>query len=246
MRPSRLALVTALTSLLLAPAPASALESLDEARCICADSNVNTGDYVSCLAQMTRRLVLLGALDRVERSNAIADASSADLAAVRAGCSDDEDPGLAIDGWGVGLQVGTAFYPTPAPSGVASAAEVSLFLWNLSPQDVQQTTPVFPAGDCGYVVKILNQFGQVVRNDESVCLPSVGSFDLPTGTVERRDFILPLLAFQAETGLGDGTRLPDGAYRIEVGWAANGPNADDMPSSAGSSSSATITIRVGS
>ena len=229
---------------LLAAAPASALESLEDARCTCADSAVNQGDYVSCLTKMTRRLVLLGAIDRVERSNAIADASTDDLDAILAECGGDA--GLDVSGWGVGLQVGTAFYPAPAPSGVASAAEVSLFLWNLSPQDVDQTTSGPAVDECLFEVTILDQVGNIVRRDDSVCLPIVDEFDLPMGTVERRDFVLPLLAFDSETGLGDGARLPEGGYSIRVTWRAFGPNRDDMPSTAGTRPTASISIRVGS
>jgi hypothetical protein len=245
MRLSRLVLVAALSSLVLLSAPASALESLDEVRCLCASSNVNQGDHVSCLAKFTRRLVLLGIIDKVERANAVADASRDDLDAVRAGCASDEGNSLEVGGWGVGLQVGTAFYPAPAPSDPASAALVSLYLWNFSPADVLQTTPVAPAGDCVYVVRIVDEAGNVVRSDDSVCLPTFGRFDMPMGSVEQRDFVLPLLALNAETGLADGTRLPSGSYRVEVSWDTLGPDADDMPSSPGLAPTASITIRVG-
>ncbi len=245
MRLHRLALVAALSSFVLLASPASALESLDEVRCRCADSAANQGDYVSCIASFTRRLVLVGTIDRVERSNAIADASSEDLEALLAGCAAD-DNNLAVAGWGVGLQVGSAFYPDPAASGVDAVADLNLFLWNLAPDDVIQTTPVAPGGDCAYDVRVLDQFGNIVRRDDSICLPTTGRFDLPAGTIEQRAFPLPLLAFGAVTGLRDGARLPVGAYTIRVTWSANGPSETDMPSTAGAQPSASITIRIGS
>lgn len=233
----------ALVLLLAGAVPAAALADLDEVRCTCADAAVNQGDYVSCLARMTRRLVLLGEIDRVERSNAIADASNEDLDALAADCG--SEAGLAVDGWGVGLQVGSPFYPAPAPSGVASAAELGLWPWNFSPRDVEQTTSGPADGPCSFEVLILDSTGGVVRRDDAVCPPLIDELDLPVGTVERRDFLLPLLALDSETGLADGTRLPTGGDTIQVTWRAFGPSADDMPSTPGARSSASISIRVG-
>ena len=174
----------------------------------------------------------------------MADASNVDLEGILEGCSSNE--GIPADGWGVGLQVGTAFYPAPVPGGVVSAAEVSLLLWNFSPEDVHQTTSAPPAGVCGYGLSILDQVGNFVRRDTSLCPPVVSELDLPIGTLERRDVLVPLTAFQAETGLADDQPLPVGGYTIRVTWNSFGPNRDDMPSSGGVRPSASISIRIGS
>lgn len=246
MRPRLLASAALSALVLLTALPAAAVESLDEARCVCADGALNQGDYVSCMSKFTRRLVAQGAIDKVERSNAVADASSEDLAAIVEGCS-GSDGNLNVSGWGLGLQVGSAFYPAPSPSGVASAAEASLFLWNFSPQDVFQSTPVSPGGDCAFTVEIYDRVGNRLRVDDSVCLPTTGRLDMPIGTVEQRDFLIPLLALGADTSLVDGERLPSGTYRIRVTWDTIGPDrTEDAPLLTGSRPSAEITIRVGS
>ena len=156
---------------------------------------------------------------------------------------------FSLAGWGTSLHVGTPFYPAPAPSGPSAAAICTLRLWNASPADVFQSTPVLPTGEgCRFEVRVLDGNGEVARRQVVACAQAEGSLDLPIGVVLEEEFLVPLIAENAENGLFHGERLPTGAYVIEATWRASGPLRVEPPMGIFDNllPMARITIRVGS
>lgn len=214
-----LVLLTAATTL-------HALETPEDAMCVCADGALGTGDYVSCLAKMTRRLVAAGDLDRAGRAELVAAASATDLDALDAFCADRGGAG-DLEGYGTSLSVGTPFYPAASPSGPTSLALVQVRLWNFSPRDlVLVSNTSGPADGCLFSFRVLDDTGLVVRQaSPAICLPALLDLELDRGEIQTYDASVPLVAEGSDPAAGviDGEKLPDGIYQIEVLWHLSGP-----------------------
>lgn len=148
---------------------------------------------------------------------------------------------------GGSLHVGCAFYPTPTPSGFEKQVEGKLRPWNFmrSGDDVFQSTPVDPAGDCGFTLTVRDELGRIVRRETDLCLPVTGSLDLPNGALEERAFDFGMNALDAEIGLIKGERLPVGIYELEARWDVNGPQRAGGEVFQGGVPRAVISLRVG-
>lgn len=239
----------ALLAALAASVPVTAFESVEQALCVCVDDVLNTGDYVSCVSHMTRRLVATGLIGNAERSALIRAASAADLPGLQDQCEALTAPG-DLEGWGVSLQIDRVFHPAPSPSGPTGGVVATLRLWNMSRDDIAQTIPVFPTGEgCTFLVRLLDGQDRLVREVGVGCIEVIGELDMAVGQVREHEFLVPLLAENADpsTGLVDGQKLPAGVYRLEVTWNAHGPQEPPVqtPVLEGGFPMAVITLRVG-
>jgi len=228
--------------------PALAFDSVEEALCVCVDDVLNTGDYVSCVSHMTRRLVATDLIDNRERSALVRAASATDLPALQDECAASTAP-AGMEGWGVSLQIDRVFHPAPSPSGPTGGVFATLRLWNMSRDDIAQTTPVFPSGEgCEFLVRLLDGQDRLVREVGVGCVEVISELDMLVGDVLEHEFLVPLLAENADpaTGLLDGQKLPAGVYRLEVTWNAHGPQKPvHAPAMDGGFPTAVITLRVG-
>jgi hypothetical protein len=230
----------------LAPAPAAAFDTVEEVLCVCVEDVLNTGDYVSCLSHMTRRLREKGIIDRRERGEILSAAAATDLLALQDDCA--AASGGNLEGWGASLQIERAFYPAPSPSGPSVAAIAALRLWNRTPEDIFQTTRVLPAGEgCEFLVTVRDGQDRQVRRESIGCPDAIGELDLASGVVLEREFLVPLVALDADpaTGLVDDQKLPVGIYRVVVVWNAEGPQKTPGITLEGGYPTAVITLRVG-
>lgn len=231
---------------LLTVAPSSrALDSLEEVACICADDAINTGDYVSCVAKFSRRLVAKGVISQGERSDAVSEASSVDLPALEADCEGPSSGDVpAVSGWGVSLETDSPFAVRSPFTGRAPNLRATLRQWNLTPRDAFQVNPNGGDPACQFTVAIVDRLSRVVRRDYVLCGPTFQDFDLPSGQAVAREFEVPLSALNSETGLPDGTALPPGVYRIDAIWSRQGPQAESRPVTDGGLPRATVAIRI--
>jgi hypothetical protein len=230
---------------LFAAAPALALDSLEEVACICADDAINTGDYVSCVSHLSRRLVKKGAITNGERSDAISAASSVDYEQLALDCeADSNGAACAPAGWGVSLETDSPFYRANDFNGAAAIASGLLRQWNFTDRDAFQANPNGGDPPCQYEVVIRDQRRNVVRRDFVFCGPTFTVFDLPAGTCEELSFELPLEALNAETGLLDNETLPPGIYRIEATWTRHGPQVAPVLVAEGGFPGASVAVRV--
>jgi len=230
----------------LAAGPAPAFDTVEEVLCVCVEDVLNPGDYVSCLSHMTRRLREKGIIDQQERGEILRAASATDLLALQDECA--AAAGVGLEGWGASLQIERAFYPAPSPSGPSVAAIATLRLWNLTPDGVFQTTRVLPAGEgCEFLVTVRDGRDRQVRRESIGCADAIGELDVASGEVLEREFLVPLVAENADpaTGLVDGQKLPVGLYRVVVVWNAEGPQKTGGITLEGGYPTAVITLRVG-
>jgi hypothetical protein len=229
-------------------APAAALESVEEVLCICSDGALNTGDFVSCMSHLTRRLVADGVIDNAERQELVSGASSMDLDAIQVDCVDSGD--CELEGWGVSMHLTRAFIPVSLPRlGRVTAAIGYLRLWNYTPDDVFHTRRTSSTGEgCLFRVRVLNEQGLIVRQETMIgCNAAMGGLDLPgdpLGTLLEEEILIPTLFKESETGDLDDEPLPEGIYRVEVRWIVEGPNRDSSITLDGGVPLATITMRL--
>ena len=241
--------VAAAALALMVPCSALAFDSAEEVLCTCAEDVLGTGDYVSCVSHMTRRLVATGVIDKAARSDLVRNASHTDLEALSDLCA-SMGGGGEFEGWGVSLQVKTPFYVAPSPTGPVAGAIATFRLWNRTGYDVLQSTPVLPTGEgCTFLVRVLDDQNRLVREVPMGCFEAIGELNMDDGDVlVEADIIVPLIAENADpaTGLINGQSLPTGVYRLEMTWNAHGPQkATSGPALQGGFPMAVITLRVG-
>jgi hypothetical protein len=219
----------ALLLTLAVPPRAAAYDTLDDVLCACADDALGTGDFVACVAHLTRRLVAKGALDAAARQEAISGASRVDVAALDASCSGGGG-GSEPTGWGISLHVGSPFYPAFTPSGPVGAAEGELRIWNFSPADVVLgTRQAGPAEGCLFELVIRDAFGRVVHRQDVACLDALGRVEMPRGTVRSFPFLIPVAYLDSDTSGRDGEALLAGVYALEARLLAEGPDHPFAP-----------------
>lgn len=243
--PAALVALVAFLVLLVAAPAAIALESLAQARCVCADGALNTGDYVSCIAKFSRRLEAAGIIDSAERSDAVRSASADDVDAVAEECPDAFAGGDT--GWGTSVSVSTP-RPDVSPRFV-TAIEVHAKVWNRTTcticPDVALELPVQPDGTtCLFEVRVLKD-GLVARRELRECDPLAATrLEIPRGTTIARDFLVPLTALDPDPALGlfDGAFV-SGVLEIELEWTGEGPEIDGSPTGGGEQPLARIPIR---
>jgi len=234
------------------PTDAAALDSVQEALCVCADDVLNMGDYVSCVSHMTRRLEAKGLIDRFERSDLVSGASHTDLEALQDECS-ALGAGGELDGWGVSLHIDRPFQPAWSISGPTGGLTAILRLWNMTDDDIFQTTdvtptPANPSGEgCWFIVRLLDSQGRVVRRSLVACFDMIGPLNVLSGEILEKEIIVPMVAENADpsTGLANGDKLFDGIYRLEVVWEVHGPQETLGVAMEGGRPMAVITLRVG-
>lgn len=240
-----LALALCLSLCLAFPPPARALESLEEVACICADDVINTGDYVSCVSHLSRRLVKKGAITNGERSDAISAASSVDYELLAIDCeADTNGAACAPSAWGVSLETNSPFYRANDFNGAAEVASAVLRQWNFTDRDAFQANPNGGDPPCQYEVVVRDQRRNIVRRDFVFCGPTFTVFDLSAGTCEEIAFEVPLEALNAETSLLDNETLPPGIYRIEATWLRQGPQVAPEFVAEGGFPAASVSVRV--
>jgi hypothetical protein len=236
-------------AVLLLSFPAAALDSVEDAFCVCADGVLGTGDYVSCLAKMTRRLVAAEVITQSERSELMAAASETDLAALQDYCDSLSTGGGGLWGFGTSFSVRNAFCPGTSPTGPLCGVLGKLRLWNLSWDDIwlvsrQGGTPE----GCLFEVTVQDTQDRVVRTIPVVCLDVVTEYELPIGTVMEYDLVVPMAAENSDpsTGLINHEALPNGIYQIRIRWLLSGPeNRSGTWSTEGEFPEVVVPVRVG-
>jgi hypothetical protein len=198
--------------------PAVAL-TVDDVRCLCADDAQTRGDYVSCVAHLSRRLLAADTLDSRGRAMLIREAVRATFPPpVLAGC------GRAEGGWGIGVQADRQGYH------VGDAARVEGILWNLSPDDVTGESSGFGGADgpdeCVLELTVHDASGALVHfaSGPSACPDAVGAYPMEAGRVRRVAVDVPLVHRASQLGVPDGTPLAPGVYVARVEAAPGYPN----------------------
>jgi hypothetical protein len=217
--------LSVLAVLLVSLAPAAALDTVDDALCICADGALGTGDYVSCLSKMTRRLVAAGVITQTERSDLVSDASSTDLEALQDYC-DSLGGGGGLEGFGTSYHVRDAFCPAWSPSGPLCGVIGKLRMWNFTDDDIYLVSRQGGSAEgCLFVVTVYTANGLVARRTPSACFDALTEYPLPIGTVWEYDLVVPMMAENSDpaAGLIDSEGLPNGIYEIRIEWILSGP-----------------------
>ena len=231
--------VTLLLGSSVLPSGAHRLNSLDDVLCTCVEDVLGTGDFVSCVAHLTRRLVATGRLDPQARARAVSGAAALDRSDLAASCLDRGSGELA--GWGVAVHVGSAFYP------VDGVAEATVRLWNRTRDDILLGLVVVgPPETCLFALELVDPPGNVVRQGSLIpCLPAAGSIELPAGRTLEFPALVPLRHLGSATGEPDGTPLGLGVYRLRLAWVTDGPDRPGAPPTfTGGHPAAEIPLRV--
>jgi hypothetical protein len=171
----------------------------DSLRCFCADGALNHGDYVSCLAHMSRRLVASGDLDAKERAAMVREAAGSRI------------PGQPLSIPCSGLSYGTAVQADRQIYKVGDRAQIEGFAWNLSGTDV-----IGYGGGHSIVsylhLSIIDAEGRRVHWEDPPVPPFNVDSRLQDGEILRRSVEFDLVHLDSELGLPDGTPLEPGRY----------------------------------
>lgn len=218
-------ILVVLTALFFMVMPASSLDTVEQAFCVCVDGVMGSGDYVSCLAKMTRRLVASGAITQDVRSALMREAAATDLIALQDFCDSLGGSGDMF-GFGTGFSVRDAFCPAASPSGPDCGIIGKLRMWNFTDDDIWLVSR--QGGDpdgCLFRTTVHDSMGRVVRNVGPACTDALTEHALPMGAVWEYDLIVPMYSENADpaTGLVNGQKLPNGIYEIRIDWILSGP-----------------------
>jgi hypothetical protein len=229
--------------------PAAALDSVEDAFCVCVDGVLGTGDYVSCLSKMTRRLVAAEVITQAERSELIAAAAETDLEALQDLCDAQSSGGGTLWGFGTSFSVRNAFCPSTSPTGPLCGILGKLRLWNNSWDDIWLVARQGGAPEgCLFEVTVEDEQDRIVRTIPVVCLDVITEYELPIGTVMEYDLVVPMAAENSDpsTGLVNTEPLPDGIYQIRIHWLLSGPeNRSGTWSTLGEFPEVIVPVRVG-
>lgn len=241
-------LVFAALLLLLAAAPgARAFDTLEEIACVCAQDAINTGDYVSCIAQFSRRLVAKEAISQAQRSEAVSRAAGVDFDALSADCpagGDGEGDGRLVSGWGVSLETDSPFYQASPFTGRAPPARAMLRQWNFTESGAYQVTQNDAQPECQYSVLVRDRLGRAVRREFVTCGATFMDRDLRAGSSALAAFEVPFEALSSEAGQPDGSPLAPGIYRIEATWSRQGPQQAPRAATEGGLPLAGVAVRI--
>jgi len=173
--------------------------------CGCADGFRNIGDYVSCVAMLSPRLVASGELTRGERAALVRDAHGGPPAGLDCGSLDQLRPLV----YGLGANADRVFY------GVGETVHAELILWNQTTEEVSLGTCLGERG-AGWDLRILEASGLVVHGAPACCPFIPHLLELAPGEEYRRAVGLRLVTWNAETGEPDGVPLDPGVYWLEA------------------------------
>jgi len=193
----------------------SVLPGLDAVslQCLCADDALNHGDYVSCVAHLSRRLVASGDLDASGRAEMIRKAA------------DSKIPDQPLAGPCGGLAYGTGVQADKEYYQIGDRARIEGIAWNLSGTDVYGYGGGH--GDAYFLLlSITDVEGRWVHWEDVPVPPFITVSRLRDGEIRRRSVEFDLVHFQSEQGLPDGTPLEPGRYFAFLMGGAGIPHRD--------------------
>jgi len=191
-------------------APLGAMD-LQHLLCGCAEDALNRGDYVSCVAMLSPRLVASGQMTRAERTALVREASQGppedlDCTGVAYGSGLDR---LEPMDYGMAVQADRAFY---LPGDTVRA---DLLLWNRTGQEARFLMAMLGDRGCQWDVRIRDRRG-ILHQTFAPCLLATEDLVVGPGETLHHPVSLPLETLNAETGQPDGTLLEPGAYLLEA------------------------------